>query len=77
MDKIILGYDFTENTDCALNVAFSLAEKANCVLELVWVDNSLDDLVQIVKETIRQRIEEILRTIVSQNHKAVNIYALI
>lgn len=68
MDKIILGYDFTENTDCALNVAFSLAEKANCVLELVWVDNSLDDLVQIVKETIRQRIEEILRTIVSQNH---------
>ena len=68
MDKIILGYDFTENTDCALNVAFSLAEKADCVLELVWVDNSLDDLIQVVKETIRQRIEEILRTIVSQNH---------
>lgn len=72
MDKIILGYDFTENTDCALNVAFSLAEKSNSVLELVWVDNSLDDLVQIAKHTIRQRIEEVLRTIVSQNRNRLS-----
>ena len=72
MDKIILGYDFTENSDCALNVAFSLAEKSDCVLELVWVDNSLDDLIQIAKQTIRQRIEEILRTIVSQNRNRLS-----
>lgn len=77
MDKIILGYDFTENTDCALNVAFTLAEKSDCVLELVWVDNSLDDLIQIAKETIRQRIEEILRTIVSKNSNRLSPERLI
>ena len=53
MDKIILGYDFTENSESALNMALILAEKGNCALEIVWVDDTLDDTVQIAKETIQ------------------------
>ena len=69
MDKIILGYDFTENSESALNMALILAEKGNCALEIVWVDDTLDDTVQIAKETIRQRMDEMLRNIVSQNNQ--------
>ena len=67
MDKIILAFEFSERSNSSLEFALNIAEKTNSVLEIVWVDNTLDDLVEIEKETIHQHFEEILRNIVSQN----------
>ena len=68
MNKIILAFEFSEKSNSSLEFALSIAEKTNNVLEIVWVDNILDDLVEIEKETIRQRYDEILRSVVSQNY---------
>lgn len=67
MDKIILAFEFSENSNSALNMSLTIAERTNSVLEIVWVDNTLDDLVEIEKNTIHEHFDEILRSIVIQN----------
>ncbi len=67
MDKILMGYDFSDNSDCALKMAITIAKESGCGLELVWVDNSLDDLVQIMKESVRKAVEKKLQDVVADN----------
>lgn len=68
MKKLIVAFDFSKNSEHALEYALVYAQKMSAAIELVWVDNTVSpsNLVDTIEEELRIEKKNFLKDLIKK-----------
>ncbi|MBE0649469.1 MAG: universal stress protein [Bacteroidales bacterium] len=68
MKRLVVAFDFSKNSEHALEYALVYAQKLSAALELVWIDNSVSSasLVDTIEEELRIEKKNFLKDLVKK-----------